>query len=390
MPGSPPLEVADIFRVYGPAFRASGSGHLPLRALKAMSAIETCRTAALGGHVYACDACGERQIAYNSCRNRHCPKCQGAERYRWLEKRRLELLPVGYFHVIFTLPSALGPVALRNQKVLYNLLFRCAAESLLEVAANPEHLGARLGMLSVLHTWGQQLTHHPHLHCIVPGGGPSLEGDRWIASRENFLVPVQALSQVFQKKYLEGLKTAYDGGELTLVGAIEDLAQPRAFRALLSALYAKNWVVFSKPPFAGPERVLKYLARYTHRVAISNSRLVRLEGDTVVLTYKDYRRDGEQRLLRLPAHEFIRRFLLHVLPDGFVRIRYYGLFANRYRAQRLEQCRRLLGSLPPPPEESAPQAAPICPHCGEGSLRLVGQLGATPDPLPRLAARGPP
>lgn len=390
MSGSPPLEVADIFRTYGPAYRASRAGHLPLRALKAMSAIENCRTAALGGHIYQCDACGERQIAYNSCRNRHCPKCQGAERYRWLEKRRLELLPVGYFHVVFTLPSALGPVALRNQKVLYNLLFRTAAESLLEVAADPKHLGARLGMVSVLHTWGQKLTHHPHLHCIVPGGGLSPEGDRWVECREDFLVQVVVLGQVFRGKYLAGLKAAYDNGELELVGAIEHLADPKRFRALLSPLYAQDWVVFSKPPFSGPERVLKYLARYTHRVAISNSRLVAMEGDTVVLTYKDYRRDGEQRILRLHADEFIRRFLLHILPEGFVRIRYYGLFANRYRAQRLEQCRQLLGHPPPAPEESAPPAAPTCTHCGEGPLRLVGSLAALHGPLPETAGRGPP
>ncbi len=384
------MEVADIFRVYGPAFRASRAGHLPLRALKAMSAIETCRTAALGGHVYACDACGERQIAYNSCRNRHCPKCQGAERYRWLEQRSQELLPVGYFHVVFTLPSALGPVALRNQRVLYNLLFRAAADSLLEVAANPRHLGAKLGMVAVLHTWGQQLTHHPHLHCIVPGGGPSPSGDRWVFCREDFLVPVRVLTRLYRGKYLAGLKAAYEQGELELVGAIQHLEDPKAFKALLSRLYGQDWVVYSKPPFSGPELVLKYLARYTHRVAISNSRLIRMAGDTVVLTYKDYRREGEQRLLRLPAHEFIRRFLLHILPDGFVRIRYYGLFANRYRAQRLEQCRQLLSHPPPLPEESAPQAAPTCPHCGEGSLRLVGRLVTLPDPFPRLAPRGPP
>jgi hypothetical protein len=355
-----------------------------------MSAIENCRTAALGGHVYACDACGERQIAYNSCRNRHCPKCQGPERYRWLEQRSRELLPVGYFHVVFTLPSSLGPVALRNQKVLYSLLFRAAADSLLEVAANPRHLGAKLGMVAVLHTWGQQLTHHPHLHCIVPGGGPSSSGDRWVSCREDFLVPVRVLTRLYRGKYLAGLKDAYDNGDLELVGAIKHLAEPEAFKALLSQLYGQEWVVYSKPPFSGPERVLKYLARYTHRVAIANSRLVRMEGDTVVLTYKDYRRDGEQRLLRLPAHEFIRRFLLHILPDGFVRIRYYGLFANRYRAQNLERCRHLLSHPPPPPEEPAPQAAPVCPHCGEGPLRPVGRVAVLRDPQPKRAGRGPP
>ncbi len=376
MSNPPSLEVADIFRAFGPRFRQQQAGHLPLRQLRAMSAIERCRTAALGGHIYQCDHCQERVIAYNSCRNRHCPKCQGAQRMCWLEARQHELLPVEYFHVVFTLPSDLRPLALRNQKILYSLLFRSAAEALLEVAADPKHLGARLGVLAVLHTWGQQITHHPHVHCIVPGGGLSPARDRWISARPGFLLPVRVLGRVFRGKFLAGLKAVYKAGELALVGAVSDLASAPRFSKLLDNLYRQEWVVYSKPSFERPETVLKYLARYTHRVAFSNQRLVRLDGETVVLTWKDYRHRGRRRLLHLPADEFIRRFLLHVLPEGFVRIRYYGLFANRYRAENLERCRELLrvdrqADPTTPPEKCPPQ---ICPSCGEGNLRIVGQV----------------
>ncbi|MCH9647620.1 MAG: IS91 family transposase [Deltaproteobacteria bacterium] len=379
------LEVADIFRAYGPRFRGQHAGRLLLSQLKAMSAIETCRTSVLGGHVYECDQCREQRIAYNPCRNRHCPKCQGAERFRWLEARQQELLPVEYFHIVFTIPAELRSLALRNQKILYNLLFRSASGALLEVATDPKHLGARLGLLAVLHTWGQQLTHHPHVHCIVPGGGLSPAGDRWVSARPGFLVPVRVLGRIFRGKYLAGLEAAYKAGQLALVGAVSDLASTPRFAEFLDKLYQQEWVVYSKRPFAGPETVLKYLAGYTHRVAISNQRLLRLEGETVVLSYRDYRRRGRRRLLRLPSEEFIRRFLQHVLPEGFVRIRYYGLFANRHRAENLERCRGLLGvdsqvKLVPPTETRQPQ---ICPNCGEGSLKIEGQISAS------IEARGP-
>jgi hypothetical protein len=389
---APTLELADLFRAFGPAFRERRTGQLPLRHLRVMSAIERCRTAALGGHIYECDHCHERRIAYNSCRNRHCPKCQGAERFRWLEARRKEILPVDYFHVVFTLPSALGPLALRNQKIVYTLLFRCAAQALLEVAADPKHLGARLGVLAILHTWGQQLTHHPHVHCIVPGGGLSPAGDRWLSSRPGFLLPVRVLSRVFRGKVLAGLKAAHASSELALVGRVEALADPQRFRDLLDELYQQEWVVYSKPPFAGPEAVLKYLARYTHRVALSNQRLVGLEGDTVALSWKDYRHNGRRRLLHLPAEELIRRFLQHVLPEGFVRIRYYGFFANRHRAEALERCRQLLKAPPsdeasPAKEERPPQ---VCPTCGEGTLKIVDRIAAPRSPGPATRGRAPP
>jgi hypothetical protein len=386
------LEVADIFRAHGARYRAQHAGRLPLEQLRAMSAIERCRTAELGGHVYECDHCRERRVAYNSCRNRHCPKCQGAERFRWLQARQRELLPVDYFHVVFTLPAALRPLALRNPKVLYNLLFRCAAQSLIEVAANPKRLGARLGVLAVLHTWGQQLTHHPHVHCIVPGGGLSPTGDRWVPARPDYLLPVRVLARLFRGKYLAGLKAAYAAGELALVGKVAPLSNPSAFRQLLDELYQQEWVVYAKPPFEGPERVLKYLASYTHRVALSNRRLVRLEGDTVALTYKDYRHGGRRRLLRLPAQELIRRFLQHVLPRGFVRIRYYGLLANRHREEALRRCREVLKAVPPEREHREPPEGPTwtCPACGEGRLKIVGWLEAPGGQTPGCRGRAPP
>ncbi|MCB1033341.1 MAG: transposase, partial [Acidobacteria bacterium] len=287
-----------------------------------------------------------------------------------------------YFHVVFTLPAEIGPLALRNPKPIYGLLSRCAAQTLLQVAASPQHLRARLGVLAVLHTWGQQLTHHPHVHCIVPGGGLSPAEDRWVAARPGYLLPVRVLSKVFRGKYLAGLKAAHAAGELALVGEVKPFSDPDRFRQLLDGLYCQEWVVYCKPPFAGPETVLKYLSRYTHRVALSNQRLVRLEGDTVALTYKDYRHGGQQRLLRLPAAELIRRFLQHVLPSGFVRIRYYGLLANRHRAEALRRCREALG-VPPPEDEVQAQDSPswTCPICGEGKLRIVEWIGG-----PRAAA----
>ena len=317
------LEVAHIFRLYGEEYRQT---HRLCRGqLRAMGAIENCRTAVLGGHVYRCDQCGTEKICYNSCRNRHCPKCQNLDKERWLQKRRSELLPVPYFHVVFTLPEELNLLALGNPREIYDLLFHSASETLLEVAADPKHLGARLGILAVLHTWSQTLVLHPHLHCIVPAGGPSLDGKRWVAGSEKFLLPVRVLAPVFRGKFLAGLKKLYQEGRLILTGSAEALRDPFEFHNLLGRLYRKSWWVYSKPPFGGPEIVLKYLARYTHRVALSNRRLVGLENDQVSFTYKDYSQDGRRREMALPAQEFIRRFLLHILPDRFVRIRHYGL-----------------------------------------------------------------
>lgn len=395
MAGSSDLEVAHIFRLHGEAFRQK---HKLCRVqLQAMRAIEDCRTAVLGGHLYRCEECGSEKNVYNSCRNRHCPKCQSLDKERWLEKRRDELLPVPYFHVVFTLPEELNVPALGNPEVIYDLLFHSASETLLEIAADPKHLGARLGILAVLHSWGQTLVLHPHLHCIVPGGGPSLDGERWMAAEERFLLPVRVLAPVFRGKFLAGLKDLYQEGRLSLTGGAEKLRDPFEFLSLLDRLYKKSWWVYSKPPFGGPEQVLKYLARYTHRVALANHRLVGLADGKVAFTYKDYSQDGRQRQMMLPAEEFIRRFLLHILPHRFVRIRYYGLFANRHRDQQLERCRALLGAAPASavPEsderedwESVYQRVTgkdptLCGHCGNGHLRLVKEL-------PALAKRPPP
>lgn len=392
------LEVAHIFRLYGEEFRQEH--RLGREQLRAMGAIETCRTAVLGGHVYRCDQCGAEKILYNSCRNRHCPKCQSLEKERWLEQRCSELLPVPYFHVVFTLPQELNLLALGNPREIYDLLFRCASETLLEVAADPKHLGARLGILAVLHTWSQTLVLHPHLHCIVPGGGPSLEGQHWVAVSKRFLLPVRVLAPVFRGKFLAGLKELYETGGLSLSGRAEALRDPFVFRNLLDRLYRKSWWVYSKPPFGGPEQVLKYLARYTHRVALSNNRLVRQEEDRVTFTYKDYSQEGRQREMTLPAQEFIRRFLLHILPDRFVRIRYYGLLANRHRQRDLERCRALLGAEPSAAEPAqredwqavfarvTGQDPTLCPECGHGHLLLVQEVAPLAGTV--LAQRAPP
>jgi hypothetical protein len=393
--GSSDLEVAHIFRLYGEAFQQK---HRLCRVqLQAMRAIEDCRTAVLGGHVYRCDECGAEKICYNSCRNRHCPKCQNLEKERWLEKRRNELLPVPYFHVVFTLPEELNVLALGNPGVIYGLLFRCASETLLEVAANPKHLGVRLGILAVLHTWSQTLVLHPHLHCIVPGGGPALDGEHWVSASESFLLPVRVLSPVFRGKFLAGLKKLYEEGSLSLSGGAGELRDPFVFQNLLDRLYRRFWWVYSKPPFGGPEQVLKYLARYTHRVALSNHRLVRLDDDQVTFTYKDYSQGGRVRQMTLRDEEFIRRFLLHILPHRFVRIRYFGLLANRHRDRELERCRVLLGTEPPEPENEeredwqsvlvrvTGQDPTLCAQCGRGHLRLVREL-----PGVAAAQRSPP
>jgi hypothetical protein len=363
------LEVADIFRVAGPAYRATHAGHLSLHHLKVMSAIEHCRTAFLGGHVEACEDCGHWRIAYNSCRNRHCPKCQGAAARAWLAEREADLLPVGYFHVVFTLPAEVADIAFHNKAVVYDLLFRAASETMLTIAADPQHLGARIGMTAVLHTWGSALTHHPHIHMIVPGGGISLDGQRWISSRPAFLLPVRVLGKLFRRLFLTRLIALHDAGKLGFFGGLAPLADRRAFLHHLAPVRHKRWVVYAKPPFAGPEAVLAYLSRYTHRVAISNRRLLALDEAGVTFRYKDYRRDGadRQRVMTLGADEFIRRFLLHLLPRGFHRIRHYGLLAGSARRTALARARELLAVAPPPdddlPEEPV-DTSPPCPCCG--------------------------
>ena len=369
------LEVADIFRALGPAYRARNAGHLSLGQLRVMSAIETCRTAALGGHVSRCEDCAHIDVAYNSCRNRHCPKCQAAAAYDWLEARRAELLPVAYYHVVFTLPAPIADIAFTNKAVIYNALFKAASEALLTIAADPKHLGVKIGVTMVLHTWGSALTHHPHVHCIVPGGGIAPDGERWIACRPNFFLPVRVLSRLFRRLMLQRLVAAHGEGALSFFGDHAGLADIDVFRAFLKPLHRTDWVVYAKRPFAGPDQVLSYLARYTHRVAIANSRLVAFEAGRVTFKCKNYRREGQDRygLMTLDGDDFIRRFLLHVLPDGFHRIRHYGLFANGARSDNIAHARRLLDALPPAPPPTEPEAAPApkpCPCCG-GRLILI-------------------
>ena len=362
------LEVADIFRVAGPAYRVAHAGNLSLHQLKIMSAVENCRTAAMGGHVEACEDCGHWQVAYNSCRNRHCPKCQGAAARTWLAEREADLLPVGYFHVVFTLPAEISAIALQNKALVYDLLFRTASETMRIIAADPRHLGARIGITAVLHTWGSALTHHPHIHMIVPGGGISLDGERWVSARPAFLLPVRVLGALFRRLFLTRLLALYQEGRLGFFGTMAHLAERRAFLRHLSPVRKKRWVVYAKPPFAGPEAVLAYLSRYTHRVAISNSRLLRFDDAGVAFRFKDYRRDGSdrQQVMALEADEFIRRFLLHDLPRGFHRIRHYGLLASGTRRDNLERARQLLEIAPPAKDAPAEpiETRPSCPCCG--------------------------
>ncbi len=347
--GRPALEVADIFRDHGPAWRRANAGHASLAQMGVMAAIEACRTAALGGHVAACTACDHTHIAYNSCRNRHCPKCQGVAARDWLERRAVDLLPVPYCHVVFTLPARIADIAYHNKAVVYDLLFKASAETLLTIAADPKHLGARIGMTSVLHTWGSAMTHHPHVHIIVPGGGLSMDGKRWVACRPGFFLPVRVLSRLFRRLFLTGLEVAHRAGRLRFFGDHADLTDPSAFAAHIAPLRKSEWVVYAKAPFGGPEAVLAYLSRYTHRIAISNSRLIAANAETVTFRWKNYRANGRarQKLMRLATDEFIRRFLLHVLPKGFHRIRHYGLFANGARVRNIETIRRLLHAAPP-------------------------------------------
>jgi hypothetical protein len=374
----PALEVADIFRDHGPAWRDANRGHVSLDQMKVMTAIERCRTAALGGHVARCenDACGHTVIAYNSCRNRHCPKCQGAAAREWLAAREAEVLPVGYFHVVYTLPAELRDVAYQNKRVIYDLLMKAAAETTLTIAADPKRLGARIGITAVLHTWGSTLAHHPHVHMIVPGGGLSDDGSRWISSRSNFLVHVKVLARLFRGRFLAMLAKAHAEERLKFFNTHAGLADKRAFKRFLAPLRHIKWVVNCKDPFAGPQQVLRYLSRYTHRVAISNRRLLTADDGGVSFRWKDYRIEGPGRwkTMTLTAHEFIRRFLMHVLPKGFHRIRHYGLFANGNRAANFARARELLGAAPrvvEPEEETAaaprdePRVLPSpCPRCG--------------------------
>jgi hypothetical protein len=371
------LEVADVFRTYEKEFFAQWGHVLGVDQRKAFAAIRDCRTAALGGHVEyveQCDTCGHRTISYNSCRNRHCPKCQAMARAEWLAEREGELLPVPYFHVVFTLPQQIGGLALQNAREVYRILFRAASETLLSIAADPKHLGAAIGFLAVLHTWGQNLHLHPHLHCVVPGGGVSPDGAHWIGCKKlSFFLPVKVLSSRFRNLFLLYLREAFRAGKLNFHGDMARLAQPAAFEALYRQARRIEWVVFVKPPFGGPEQVLKYLARYTHRVAISSQRLLSMENGRVSFQYKDYADGNQSKVMTLAATEFIRRFLLHILPRGFVRIRHFGFLANRARGKKLALCRALLKVVPPATgRRTEPQEAKRCPACRIGRMILIG------------------
>ena len=384
------LEVADVLRRHGAAYRGAHAGHLSDGQRRVMGAIEACRSATLGGHVEQCDGCGQVRIAYNSCRNRHCPKCQGLARAEWLADRQADLLPVPYFHVVFTMPATIAEIAFQNKAVVYAILFKAAAETLRIIAADPKHLGAEIGLLVVLHTWGQNLQHHPHVHCVVPGGGPSADGTRWVGCRPGFFLPVKVLSRLYRRLFLTRLQAAFDTGQLKFFGALASLAGRAVFTACLRPLRAIPWVVYAKRPFGGPKQVLDYLARYTHRVAIANSRLVALADGRVSFLWKDYRHHDKRTAMTLDADEFIRRFLLHVLPDGFHRIRHYGYLANGVRGAKLAHCRRLLALPEPAPPAAAAdyreryqqltgRSLDLCPCCG-GRMVEIGII-------PRATAR---
>ena len=380
-------EVADVFRRYGDAYRQQHGASLSTAQRRVMTAIERCRTAALGGHVEQCDACHHQRICYNSCRNRHCPKCQSLAPAEWLEDRRSELLTTPYFHVVFTVPQEIAAIAHYNKRPVYDILFSPAAETLRAIAADPKHLGAELGFFAVLHTWGQTLLHHPHLHCVVAGGGLSADGSRWITCRPNFFLPVRVLARLFRRLFLAFLEKAFDAKKLTFCGRLEPLGECRAFQRHLAPARKAEWWVYAKPPFAGPEHVLAYVARYTHRVAISNNRLLDIEEGKVRFSWKDYRNGSRQKTMTLAADEFIRRFLLHVLPEGFQRIRYYGFLANRYREQKLARCRQLLAMPQPEPpddhaatdyrdqyEELTGASLTECPACQRGRMVIIEVL----------------
>jgi hypothetical protein len=386
------LEVAHVFRVHGQTYRDAHGASLPVRHLRVMRAIELCRTAELGGHVDVCDRCGALRISYNSCRNRHCPKCQCLDKERWVEARKNDVLPTHYFHVVFTVPDVLRPLALRNQRRFYNILFKSTAETLKTLCKDPKHLGAQIGFIAVLHTWSQVLLDHPHIHCIVPGGGLSV--DEKLGAGQEFFIPVKVLSAMFRGKVLHNLKKAYELDELKFPGKIAHLKEGFSFKQLLSSLYGKNWIVYCKPPFKNPEDVVEYLGRYTHRVALSNDRIVKFDGERVTFRYRDSSDNNKTKLMTLNASEFIRRFLLHVLPDGFIKIRHYGILSNRIRKTKLARCRQLLGGAQDQGNEK--QAKPswqqllfkltgidptVCPHCGKGKMALKETLapaGAPP------------
>jgi len=372
----PTVEVADIFRAQGNNFIDRHRSRIRFQQLKVMRAILHCRTAALGGHIDICPRCGgDKTISYNSCRNRHCPKCQTQARQRWIAARRQEVLDTRYFHVVFTLPHELHPLILQNQAALYNLLFRSVADTLLEVAANPEHLGAEIGFFGILHTWGQNLLFHPHIHCVIPGGGLSSDHTQWIHPRYPFFLPIKPLSKVFRGKFVAGLKRVFRQGRLTFTGSLERMAEPKCFAAFLRTLFRQDWIVYAKPAFGGPEQVLRYLGRYTHRVAISNHRLVSFDGNHVTFRWRDYARGNKQRLMTVSADEFIRRFLVHVLPKGFVRIRHFGFMANYQRSLSLELCRQRLGMATVTRAKQIPITGSswLCPNCG-GTMNVVETL----------------
>ena len=390
----PKLEVADIFRRYGQAYRQKFGSWLSTAQRRVMTAIELCRTAALGGHVEKCDneKCGHIRNSYNSCGDRHCPKCQSLARAEWIQDRQSELINVPYFHVVFTVPEEIAAIALQNKRTVYGILFHATAETLRLIAADPEHLGAEIGFFAVLHTWGQTLVHHPHLHCVVPGGGLSPDGKRWISCRPDFFLPVWVLSRLFRRLFLESLQKAFDGGKLRFSASLELLRDRQAFVRYLAPLKETDWVVYAKRPFAGPQQVLDYVGRYTHRVAISNNRLLDIENDRVRFLWKDYRDNNEQKTMDLSAEEFIRRFLLHVLPDGFQRIRYYGFLSNRHREEKLALCRQLLGMPPSDPcpvtrderadycrlyEQLTGRSLKQCPVCQQGRMVEVEILART-------------
>jgi hypothetical protein len=377
----PSFEVADLFRAFGPAYRETHGQEMPLRQKRVMRAIEMCRTSELGGHVDECDECGALRISYNSCRNRHCPKCQSLDKERWLEAREKDLLPTSYFHTVFTVPEGVRPLALRNQKVIYNLLFQSASQTLRQLGKDPKHLGAEIGFIAVLHTWTQTLMDHPHLHCLVPGGGLSPDGKRWVSSREEFFLPVKVISALFRGKFLDGLKKAYEAGKLTFAGQIEGLKEASAFKRFLKDLYDQDWVVYCKPRLENFEKLMDYLGRYTHRVALSNDRLIKIEGSHVTFRWRDSADGNKIKGITLEAFEFIRRFLLHVLPDQFVKIRYYGILSHRNRKGKLLRCKRLLGVLPGKEPGEVPRETwqdlltritgidpRVCPRCGKGKM----------------------
>ncbi len=393
------LEVAEIFRQAGPAYRLQHADALSRGQRCVMSAIELCRTEALGGHVEQCDACGHLRISFNSCRNRHCPKCESLVRAQWLEDRQADLIPVEYFHVVFTLPEEIAAIAYQNKDVVYESLFHATAETLRTIAADPKHLGAEIGFIALLHTWGQNLLHHPHLHCVVPGGGLSADGERWVSCRPGFFLPVRVLSRLFRRLFLEKLQTAFDGGHLRFFNALEPLQAPAAFARYLAPVRQAEWVVYAKPPFGGPQHVLEYLGRYTHRVAISNHRLISFVDGKVRFRWKDYRHESRQKVMCLDAQEFIRRFLLHVLPGGFQRIRHYGFLANRYRAVKLARCRQFLDAPAPAAilahvpldyrdryEQLTGKSLRDCPQCGRGHMVCIETFlpGALPRAPPRV------